>query len=242
METQIFAVVSWGCAATAWLAKALNSHPEVFSTHAVNYYWRKYGAADGSDLIDIIDEAAAGVYLAAGDVHGISRERIPEIKVKYADRFRTAVLIREPVARLKSQVALFKRENYAQWGDLKYVDPLIAAAGIDPQSVTTAQRHFFHGANMLNAIIDERAVGPIFRMEDVTRNHESFLDLFRHLTADRVPFSADWGRAAVSAGGINGHRSTQIEFGPFERKIIDSVVKPEAWHLYRELGYPAAEV
>jgi len=213
----------------------------VFCTHAVNYYWRKYGEADGTDLVDIIEAAAAGVYPAAGDVHGIGRARIPEIKGKYGDRFRAAVLIREPLARLKSQVALFERENYAQWGDLKYVDPLIAAAGIDPHALTSAQRHFFHGANMLNAIIDERAVGPIFRMEDVTRDHERFLDLFRHLTADRVPFSADWGRAAISAGGVNRHRSSQIEFGPFEQKIINSVVKPEAWDLYRELGYPAPE-
>ena len=30
---QLFAVVSWGCAATRWLAKVLNCHPEILCLH-----------------------------------------------------------------------------------------------------------------------------------------------------------------------------------------------------------------
>jgi hypothetical protein len=35
-HSQLFAVVSWGCAATKWLAKVLNSHPEILCFHAGN--------------------------------------------------------------------------------------------------------------------------------------------------------------------------------------------------------------
>src|SRR5688572_5871200 len=32
----VFGVISWGCAATAWLAGTLNSHPDIFCVHAGN--------------------------------------------------------------------------------------------------------------------------------------------------------------------------------------------------------------
>jgi hypothetical protein len=40
---QQFAVVSWGCAATSWLARVLNGHPDIYCVHAANRVWEVLG-------------------------------------------------------------------------------------------------------------------------------------------------------------------------------------------------------
>jgi hypothetical protein len=75
-------------------------------------------------------------------------------------------------------------------------------------------------------------------MEDITTQPEKFLDLFLHLTGEQVPFSPAWAEAAVRSRRANIHRgNSEIFFNSVEKKIIDCVVKPDAWEAYRDLGY-----
>jgi len=72
---QLFVVVSWGCAATRWLATILNNHPEIFCVHALREYWPGIGREDVSYLYTLASHGA--VYKAVGDVHGITGANIP---------------------------------------------------------------------------------------------------------------------------------------------------------------------
>jgi len=84
----LFSVVSWGCAGTAWLARALNSHPDVFCVQSANHYlqsMRGVAPMDGLEYLHLIAAIATG-HQAVGDVHGISRHLIPELWHLYNGR------------------------------------------------------------------------------------------------------------------------------------------------------------
>jgi hypothetical protein len=245
MTHKLFAVVSWGCAATAWLAKALNSHPDIFCTHSGNGHWKAHGRApdiSGSELMAVLDAIADSCYLAAGDVHGLSREDVEAVRTLFGDQFNAVVLVREPMARLRSQVALFKQANYRGWAGLDYVEPLAKAAGFDPSKLTIEQMHFIHGANMLNAIIKEKSIGKIYRCEDVTSDPSYLVDILLELTGETVAFTPAWAAAAVASKKVNAHSANQTGWNAFEARIIRSVVKTEAWEEYYSLGYPEVDL
>ena len=72
----LFCVVSWGCAATQWLANTLNSHPDIFCVHCENQFWERLGGArnlDGWQYLRILGCQSPGSR-ACGDVHGVSRK------------------------------------------------------------------------------------------------------------------------------------------------------------------------
>src|SRR5438034_719080 len=48
-------------------------------------------------------------YLAAGDVHGVSRKEVCTLRTAFGDRFQAVALVRDPLPRLQSQLALFER-------------------------------------------------------------------------------------------------------------------------------------
>jgi hypothetical protein len=239
---QLFAVISWGCAATAWLAKVLNGHPEIFCVHAGNHSWHVLGnvaCVDGPDYLQIIGHKGRH-HLAAGDVHGVSRHHIPELRRTLRNRFNAVVVVREPISRLRSQLALFDRyEKYEVW-NLKYLDDLISRAGVILPSDNYGCRLFVHGANMLNAILEEEAVGKVYRAEDVTRRPEILGDLIAEITRGIVLPSATWLRAAIETPGINQHagRSAGRSLADWQVDVIKRVVDPRAWEMYQELGYP----
>ena len=235
----LFAVVSWGCAATSWLARALNSHPDIYCEHAANVAWNRFAQAqvpDGIGYLRVI-AAQASAYKAAGDVHGISRNDIPRLRSLLGDAFEAAVLVRDPLLRLQSQAALFKRWNYRMWGDLAYVDAVMMHNGIDPATLSIEQRHFVHGVLCLNAITDEQTVGRVFRSEELTTDPEALADFVALLTRKCVVPSVDWAKRAIAVGPVNTHRTGISAFGQWEKDVIRRCVTREAWTAYEMLGY-----
>jgi hypothetical protein len=237
---RLFAVVSWGCAGTAWLARALNSHPEVFCVHALSTMWRIFVDASDSNDIDYMRllGAQGHAHAVAGDVHGISRHTIPALQKEFGDDFRTAVLVRDPLPRLRSQLALMERlKMHRGWGDLAYVNDLAVTRGLDPKGWNYTDQLRFHAVNSLNNIIDEIAVGRIYKIEDVASRQDVLLELFEHLTGG-LTVPTWWADYVYHLAHINSHsRTVDSDSLDVSAEFLRQVVRPEAWDHYRNLGY-----
>ncbi|MGH7102377.1 MAG: hypothetical protein ACREFJ_08260 [Acetobacteraceae bacterium] len=238
----VFSVISWGCAATGWLAYALNSHPDIYCVHAANTFWSRLGEqryVDGISYLRIIGSQGYA-YKAAGDVHGVSRQAVAALRKAFGGNFGCAVVVRDPLPRLRSQVALFEAMNYDRksWGDLAYLNGICKSAGISLEQLSDKQRFFVHGVNMLNAITDEANIATIYRSEDLTSAPGKLRQLITEITNDKVSVSDEWAEAAVARRRINSHGSSSAgEFDDWQRHVVQAVVTPEAWKIYRSLGY-----
>ena len=237
---RLFAVVSWGCAATNWLARALNECPGVLCLHAANFYWELFADArslSGPEYMRIVGMLGTAE-IAAGEVHGIARTDIPSIRQEFGDRFRSVVLVRDPLPRLRSQLALFKRYLDAQAWDVTYVDGKFPAAVDALPTGSYEERLFIHGVNMLNAIVEELEVPPIVRMEDVTTQPAALLALVEHLTAGVIKPSTAWADSVMSIAATNRHsQGEQLILAPWQRRVFGTVLEKSAIQAYRDLGY-----
>lgn len=236
----LFAVVSWGCAASHWVARALNDCPGVYCSHASNTFWTYFADAeklDGVEYLKLIGMLGSG-HLAAGDVHGVSRHHIPSIADAFGDRFRAAVLVRDPVPRLRSQMGLFERFGDAGPWDVDYLaDKFPTIDGLLP-SGRYEEWLFVHGANMLNAIVEEAKIGPIFRSEDLTTSTRSLSALVRHLTNEVVRPPRRWAKDAIARGKTNQHaHRLSVPFRMWQLEVLEQVVDFRARELYQDLGY-----
>lgn len=234
----LFAVISWGNAATSWTAAALNTHPDILCLHGANILFRNLAGApeiDGILYLRTIGALGHSV-VAAGDVHGVSRHQIPTLRTQLGDQFRAAILVREPLSRLRSQLVMFQR--YAPFGfwDVSYIDPHLTAAGFDVAQLSYSQRLFAHGANLLNAILDEQELAPVYRAEDITASRTALLDFADYLTGETIERIPAWAESAIARGAVNA-RAKSAEFSEWETHIIRAIVKPEAWQAYQALGY-----
>ena len=241
---QLFAVISWGCAATSWLADVLNSHPDIFCVHAGNWSWHAFGGApalDGVPYLRVVG-SQGHAHAAAGDVHGVNRAHVPGLRAAYGQRFNAAVVTRDPMPRFRSQMRLFYRwEQYRPW-DLGYIDSIIGERDIPlPDPSAYANRFVVHAANMLNAIVDERAVGRVYRAEDITTSPAALGDLVCDLTRGKVVPDKTWLEAAILRKPTHVHSSwgeaPERELQDWEIEVVRHVVSREAWRAYEELGY-----
>jgi hypothetical protein len=238
--THMFAVVSWGCAGTSWLAAVLNSHPDIYSVHAANIFWEKLAGTPRLDGIPYIRLIGSQGYAhkAAGDVHGVSRDTLAALRKEFGDNFGCAVVVRDPLPRIRSQIALFESFNNKGWGDLSYIDAICEKKGLLSKSVSYEQRLFLHAANMLNAILEEREIAPVYRIEDLTSNPEALCSLVTNITNGKVFASIDWAQESIRRGRINAHiRNSAAAFDAWQRRALEMVVKLETWEAYKALGY-----
>ena len=239
--TRAFAVISWGATATKWLAWALNSHPDIYCVHQANQFWYSMGGApllDGADYLRLIVSQGDG-YLAAGDVHGVSRETVPAIRQMFGERFRSAVLIRDPQARLRSQFAVFERYKQHRSYEIDYVNDIIDRRGLPISKDDYERKLYVHGIDMLNRITEEVAVGPIFTAESITSNPDALASIVRAVAGDDIEISSEWCERTVASPRLNSHNDGKSDplTEPWIRELIAKVVQPEAWELYRQYGY-----
>jgi hypothetical protein len=237
----LFCVVSWGCAATQWLAHTLNAHPDIFCAHCENQFWERLGGARGLDgwrYLRILG-CASPASRACGDVHGVSRESIADLRAKLGEHFNCAILVREPLPRLRSQMALFESWPVKSAWNVEYVQKFIDQGVRLPQD-NIINRLFLHGVNMLNNISQEEPVAPIWRAEDLTSNAVILTRFIEELTRGRVEVEPQWAERVVRRPASNQHgaadaRPRQLE--PWQIDAINKVVEPRAWRSYEKLGY-----
>jgi len=240
LAPRLFAVVTWGCTASRWLAKTLNDCPGVFAVHHAGQLWKQFAGADsGSGLryLEIIG-VLGNMGVAAGDVHGVARSEVAEIREAHGDAFRAVVLVRDPLQRLRSQLAIFRDEADQNDWDVTYLDNLFPQVIKRLPTGSYAERLFVHGVSLLNAIVEEVTIAPIVRMEDLTTNAQALTDLLGFLTGGTVTPPPEWAQAAVSSPRLNPHvRSKAVEFSEWQLRVIADVFDPRAMEIYRRLGY-----
>jgi hypothetical protein len=95
-----------------------------------------------------------------------------------------------------------------------------------------------HAANMLNAIVDEISVGPVFRMEDLTQDAAALRGALEHLSAGEISPRLEWAREWTSPGSAkNKHSDRPRALEAWQLDVLRAVVKPEAIRLYGSFGY-----
>jgi hypothetical protein len=242
---RLFAVVTWGAAASRWLAGVLNDCPSVYCVHAHNTLWKVFAGADsvsGLQYMQIVGIEACAAALA-GDVHGVSRFDIPAIQNFFGEKFRAAVLVRDPLPRLISQLALFEQQRMQRYADVhlidtKYIDELFPDIVEGLPTGSDEERAFVHAANMLNAIIDEAELAPVFRMEDLVGDPNRLCELVKHLSAGEIVPPPEWAAAATQRAPVNRHRAHDAQsLEGWQLEILRDVVRTEARAAYERLGY-----
>lgn len=239
---QLFAIISWGCAATTWLYKVLNAHPEIFCVHALNNIWfstntiKSEKKIDGLEYFQVISKLAY-VYKAVGDIHGLSRHHVPELRRVLGDKFNAVVVVREPMPRLKSQLSMFHKDQKHKFWNIDYIDDVIKNQGITLPNDDYEHKLFVHGVNMLNAITEEVNVGKIFRSEDLTTDPSILGEFIEEISCRKVTTENELLSKMIKIDRVNVHTSKEIEFEDWQIDIIKKVVDQTSWELYSKLGY-----
>ncbi len=245
-QPHVFAVVSWGCAATNWIAKVLNSHPEIFCVHAGNFFWQTFGNAPSVDGVEYLEIIAlqGSASIATGDVHGVSRDSIADLQHHFGDNFRAAIVIREPIPRLLSQLALFdKFAKFRTW-DIGHIDQVIRELELELPNESYETKLFVHGVTMLNAITEECEIAEVYRSEDLTSNATHLTGFASNLVGAKVELTHEWAEVCIRMRKVNSHRgqtSKTRSLQDWQLKVINKVVLPESWRLYEEYGYQTPE-
>ncbi len=219
----------------------MNRHPDIFCIHAANLHWHVLGNCeklDGVPYLRIIG-SQGHAHIAAGGVHGVSRHLVSECRRSFGDKFNAVVVVREPISRLHSQLALYQDfEGLRAW-NVDYVDAILARANIAVPPGDYQSRLFVHAVNMLNAVLEEREVGKIYRAEDLTSNRDVLGEFVEEITRGKVSPASEWLESAIQTKKVNVHsgRHPRRELDDWQIDVVRKVVDPRAWEVYESLGY-----
>ncbi len=237
MARRTFAIVSWGYAGTSWLAHALDAHPDISAAHHGKQNLEALGYSLDARLYVEVLKALAFEHALVGDVHSLNRSEVATLKTALGDYFRHAVVVREPLARLRSALAHYHRSNFVGW-DLTYLETKMREAGYDWDSLSLAERMTLLAVNNLDSARFEIEVGPFYRMEDLVQNPSALTDLVQHLSAGALGNSGGWAERVIGEGARNSHSMrASIELTEFAMEALDRLVSPQSWAIYGELGY-----
>lgn len=174
-------------------------------------------------------------------MHGLSRTDLPKLKETFGGRFNAVIVVREPIARLRSFVALYRSIRGPNgwedgWGDLSYVETLAESENISLRSQES--KMFVHGVYMLNAILEERPHGTVYKAEDLTTNPKILAALFNEITGGQVGTTREWLQTCLRMRAVNMHGTREPwALTDWEVDVVRAVVRPESWRIYEELGY-----
>jgi hypothetical protein len=147
-----------------------------------------------------------------------------------------AILVREPLPRLRSQIALFQKSPVKKAWNVDYVQAVIDQGVHLPQD-NIDNRLFLHGANMLNSIIQEETVAPLWRSEGLTTNAAMLARFVEELTRGHVQVEPEWAERGVRRPPTNRHSVLGAGLRQFESWQIDAInkiVEPRAWRSYEK--------
>lgn len=174
----------------------------------------------------------------------MDRALIPECRRIFGKQFNAAVVVREPLSRIRSQISLHRDFEGVQTLDLHYLDAILERTGLLIEPGDYQSRLFVHAANMLNAVLDEREVGKIYRSEDLTSDTEVLGEFVEEITRGKVSPDSEWLKVALETKKVNVHagRYPLRELDDWQIDVIRKVVDPRAWDIYESLGYVRPEL
>jgi hypothetical protein len=105
-------------------------------------------------------------------IHGLPRTEIPKLKEAFGARFKTAIVVREPIARLDCAHKWRFTKSFVEGTRGTNLKPLLEAESI--AALSEESRMFGHAANMLNAVTEEISLGTIYKAEDLNTTHAAF--------------------------------------------------------------------
>jgi hypothetical protein len=169
----------------------------------------------------------------------MDRALIPECRRIFGKQFNAAVVVREPLSRIRSQIALHRDFEGLRVFNLDYLDAILDRTGIGVAPGDYQARLFVHAANMLNAVLDEREVGKIYRSEDLTSDPGELGEFVEEITHGKVSPDSEWLNSALETKKVNVHagRYPLRELDDWQIDVIRKVVDPRAWDAYESLGY-----
>lgn len=242
----LFAIVTWGAAATNWLAKVLNAHPEVLCLHNAGNPWARVTGTSRIDEMTYMEFVArvGRIYQAAGDCHAVSADSIPKLKKRWGECFRAAVVVRHPVPRILSMWNLAKRAGIDSYElDYRFLRS-VAPPALDWLK-TKEHLFFLHTSRMANNILKEVEVGPVFKMEALTADPNQVRTLLHHLTGSELDFHAAmldslFGQRLVSHSNLDHPQKPETAFtqlAEWQQDIFRAAFDPKARAIYERLGY-----
>lgn len=236
---RLFAVVSWGATATHWLFRVLNAHPKIFCFHHLlsSINMTKRLEMNPIEYMTTIAHSGAGFQLA-GDVHGIELEWLPKMHARWPDRFRAAIMVRNPVQRVRSAYALWDNKLGVNSG----VDILKPDCSQEKGEEADAKERelFTHFMTLINRISEERKYGHIYLMEKLTTDLEELNLLLGHLTEGELKFESDDDLFEHGPGHMKKKDSPEEAFTSlpeWQREMFVQLLTPKARWSYEDLGY-----
>jgi hypothetical protein len=248
----VFAIISWGCSATVWTAKLLTFHPEIYCVHHLRNRFARVSSllknASDVQLLRILQGMGVG-YKLVGEIHGTACSSVPRLRRAFGEGFRAAGLIRDPLKRLNSQMALYRRFQFDSRvvRELRYSVVVRGYWGIRRIIGNDAERRAFAiAANKLNRIIREsQALDYIVRTEDLVRDPNCCRELVRWLSAGAIDAPASFYESAISETRPENCHSREAqglgELADWHVDILRAVVHPRAWELHESHGYLVPE-
>lgn len=250
---RVFAVVSWGCAATQWLSVALNAHPEVFAVHSFREYLARHTRVDcvfddDGDFLLLLAYLFQG-YRLVGDVHGVQLGSLPALRARFGEHLAAAVVTRHPLPRLRSYLDMVEREGPAAYRrrGIRFSRVRAALPGDLRRLLDTRRKLFFASAvDLANRIVEEEAAARVFCMEDLTGRVEGLDRLLAHLSAGELAYEPAMVEA-VYRKQLHSHRERGAAhdepaaifeaFEDWQREAFRRLLRPEARAIYEKLGY-----
>jgi hypothetical protein len=175
-----FFVARMGSTGSSWLAKLLNSHPDVFCSHegvaARAYPARSYGHADILRFLNWLAwDSMHGAYTAIGDVGSVWSLHAVALR-----EFQTAILLRHPARLLNTRLARYAHDQ--SFTEVRTDAEVREIWDIDMSMCDPLDRVFLHDLFVFasQAWAAERGV-HLIRIEDMSDSAYCLREL-KHLT------------------------------------------------------------
>ena len=224
----------------------LNGHPEVFCIHALRYCVDVNdgiaGRLDDVQVLSAVERMGAGLRLA-GEVHGLARTSVPQLQ----GQVRQTLSLRRTGARAGAAAAVaactvrhaqLLAEGVAQHGVCRLPGGLPRVAG---QVRSYERLMFVHAVNMLNAVLEEQELFPLYRLEDLSTNPTALHGFIDHLSGGCIDvddaFLAWAQKSGIAEFACGARWQGPRPFEDWQLDVIRAILRPEAVEAYQGLGY-----
>ncbi|MCP4372157.1 MAG: hypothetical protein GY797_29175 [Deltaproteobacteria bacterium] len=254
-KKKLFIGYCWGAAGSSWLARLLNSHEDIFSLHAPIFPRFDSRSRKYEDVVEVIDavlntKALGGTYPVVGFTHAIQIHWHAELSERYRDQLRGFVLIRHPISRIQSNFALHKKANPRRISDKFWKKPFKSTYKELTRQVGNHfpddfdSLGFYWSCSLVSSIVSEyRWNLPIYKLEDLVSQKEIVNKLAAYISDGTCQFSDDV-IARVQHKVVNAHAQEKCSIAEIygawsepHKEAYHYLVKPEAFQIYKELGY-----